>query len=290
MREATAMPSLHTLRAGDLEATWAPAVGMVGCSLRHRGEELLGQRAGLEGYRDRASTFGIPFLYPWANRVATLPAEVPNINREEHGLPIHGLLTASPDWEVAEASERELRARMAFPERFLPAFPYPHRVELAVVLDPGELTVTTTVEPTTEVAVPIAFGFHPYLSLPGVPREEWEIALPVRRRILVDDRKLPTAAREDVEPVRGRLGTAHYDDGFDVLEAGEPWVLAGGGRRLEVTWELADFPFAQVFTPPEGPPAICFEPMTAPANALVSGVGLRRVDGPFSASWSLSVR
>lgn len=263
---------------------------MVGCSLRHRGDELLGQGAGLAGYAEQGSTFGIPFLYPWANRVATLPAEVPNIKREEHGLPIHGLLTASPDWEVAEASERELRAQMEFPERFEPAFPYPHRVELAVVLDPGELSVTTTVEPTTEIPVPISFGFHPYLALPGIPREEWEISLPVRRRILVDDRALPTDGREEVEPVRGRLGTAAYDDGFDVLEPGEPWVLAGAGRRLEVTWNLDDFPVAQVFTPPKGAPAICFEPMTAPTNALVSGVGLRRVAAPFSASWSLSVR
>ncbi|MCW2958793.1 MAG: aldose 1-epimerase [Solirubrobacterales bacterium] len=39
---------MTTLRAGDLEATWLPGHGMVGASLRHRGEELLGQRGGLE--------------------------------------------------------------------------------------------------------------------------------------------------------------------------------------------------------------------------------------------------
>ena len=33
-----------------LEATFAPGVGMVGCSLRHHGEELLGQRGGLRKY------------------------------------------------------------------------------------------------------------------------------------------------------------------------------------------------------------------------------------------------
>lgn len=290
MREAThiARP-LHILRAGELEATWAPGVGMVGCSLRHRGEELLGQRNGLEGYAEHGSTFGVPFLHPWANRVAALPAQVPNLKREEHGLPIHGLLTAAPDWVVEGATDRELRAVLDFPERLLPAFPYPHRVELSVVLDPGELTVTTTLLPGEGIAVPVAFGFHPYLTLPGVPREEWEIALPVRRRVVVDDRALPTAQREEVEPFRGRLGERSFDDGFDVLVPGEPWVLAGGGRRLEVAWELEDFPVAQVFTPPRGAPAICFEPMTAPTNALVTGDGLRRVTGPFSASWSLSV-
>jgi galactose mutarotase-like enzyme len=32
--------------------------------------------------------------------------------------------------------------------------------------------------------------------------------------------------------------------------------------------------FAQVFAPPAGD-VICFEPMTAPGNALVTGMGLR---------------
>jgi galactose mutarotase-like enzyme len=36
------------------------------------------------------------------------------------------------------------------------------------------------------------------------------------------------------------------------------------------------FPVAQVFSPP-GAPFVCFEPMTAPTDALRSGMGLRRV-------------
>ena len=48
------------LRAGDLEATFVPDAGMVGSSLRHHGEELLGQRGGLEAYRDRWLELRIP--------------------------------------------------------------------------------------------------------------------------------------------------------------------------------------------------------------------------------------
>ena len=57
---------------GELEAAFAPEAGLVGCSLTHRGEELLGQRKGLEEYARSGSTFGIPFLHPWANRLARL--------------------------------------------------------------------------------------------------------------------------------------------------------------------------------------------------------------------------
>jgi hypothetical protein len=42
------------------EATFAPGVGMIGCSLRHRGAELLGQRGGLAKYAEHGSTMGIP--------------------------------------------------------------------------------------------------------------------------------------------------------------------------------------------------------------------------------------
>jgi galactose mutarotase-like enzyme len=50
------------------------------------------------------------------------------------------------------------------------------------------------------------------------------------------------------------------------------------------------YPAGQVFTPP-GAPFICFEPMTAPTNALRSGAGLRRVmpGGAFTAVFSIRV-
>ena len=54
---------------GDLEARFAVGAGMVGCSLRHRGDELLGLRGGLDAYLERGKTFGLPLLYPWANRL-----------------------------------------------------------------------------------------------------------------------------------------------------------------------------------------------------------------------------
>src|SRR3954447_27094625 len=58
-----------TLSAGELEATFAPGAGMIGTSLRHRGDELLNQRDGLDAYVAEAKTFGIPLLHPWANRL-----------------------------------------------------------------------------------------------------------------------------------------------------------------------------------------------------------------------------
>ena len=73
---ATASVELVELRAGDLVATYAPGIGMVCASLRHYGDELLGQRRGLEAYAESGSTFGIPLLHPWANRLSGWELEV----------------------------------------------------------------------------------------------------------------------------------------------------------------------------------------------------------------------
>jgi aldose 1-epimerase len=54
---------------GLLEAEFLPKLGMVGRSLRHEGEELLGQRGGPAAYAEQKATFGIPLLHPWANRL-----------------------------------------------------------------------------------------------------------------------------------------------------------------------------------------------------------------------------
>ena len=62
--EGFAALTLEGNARGGLEAVFVPEAGMICCSLKHRGEELLGQRDGLRAYVDHYSTMGIPFLHP----------------------------------------------------------------------------------------------------------------------------------------------------------------------------------------------------------------------------------
>jgi galactose mutarotase-like enzyme len=246
---------------------------------------------------------GIPLLHPWANRLdghgyavdgrrVTLPPGPPLVHCEEHGLPIHGLLNASPHWRVTTHAPTRLRASLDFgahPE-LLAAFPFPHVLELDAALAPDRLTIATTVRPTAPgVAVPIAFGFHPYLRLPGVPREHWLVSLPRRRHLRLDARSIPTGVAERRPARRFRLGDRTFDDGYDGLADGARFGVAGGGRTLTVVLE-SGFPAGQVFAPPRSG-FVCFEPMTAPTNALASGAGLRRATfgAPFTAVFSIRV-
>jgi aldose 1-epimerase len=267
---------------------------MVVASLRHEGEELLGQRHGLERYAETGSTMGIPLLHPWANRLggfeyafagreAVVDPDSPAVRLEEHGLASHGLRDALTGWSVVEAGEERAVAGLDYPGSA--AFPFPHRIEVAVELRDATLALTTTLT-AGAVDVPVCFGHHPYLRLPHVPRAEWAIRAPVAEHLLLDDRKVPTGEREPAGSIDGPLGERTFDDAYTVAPDG-PFALSGGGRRVAVRFERG-YPYTQVFAP-DFEDVVCFEPMTAPADALRHGPPSVAAGESFSARFSVTV-
>ncbi len=289
-----------------LRATYVPDAGMIGVSLRDGDAELLGQRRGLQAYLELGKTMGIPFLHPWANRLSgpayhaagvgvDLQGGALGLRYDPNGLPMHGLLAASPEWGVepplVDGDQREeLVASFDFssPE-LLASFPYPHEIEIAVTLEDRRLQVQTTIIPTSDQAVPLAFGFHPYITLPGVPREDWQIELPALVHRPVDALGIPTGASAPAPAEAFTLGSRTFDDGYTGVAEGSQFVVAGGGRRVTVAFDEG-YPAAQIFAPADDP-VICFEPMAAPTNALVSGDGLRLAEPghPAVATFSITV-
>jgi galactose mutarotase-like enzyme len=270
---------------GGLDAVFVPEAGMVCCSLRHRGEELLGQRNGLRAYVDHHSTMGIPFLHPWANRLGAERFELAGrrvdlslpglpLKRDGAGLPIHGLLAAAPGWRVERHVELEGGGMLAASIDFgayphlLEAFPFPHLVEIEATLVEGSLEIATSVTATAEAAVPIAFGFHPYLRLPGVPRADWVLEAPVHERLVLGPDGLPTGEREPVAIEPGPLGERTYDDAFLAPSPGAAFALSGPDRRLELRLD-SGYPFTQIYAPADTD-AVAIEPMTAPTDALLT--------------------
>jgi aldose 1-epimerase len=275
---------------GGLDAEFVPALGMLGCSLRHRGRELLDRRDGIRAYASRGATMGIPLLHPWANRLDR-PLDSPLVRTDEHGTPIHGVLPSALPFEVGFHEQGALYASFdtdAQPQ-VLQVFPHPHRLEVQALLSESALRLRATLTAASNEAVPVAFGYHPYLCLPDLPRPEWQVRLPVRRRLVLDERLLPTGAVEEVEPYEGPLGERTFDDGFCDLEEPAEFALFGAGLRVSVVFEQG-YRFAQVYAPP-GQDLVCFEPMTAPANALASGEGLShaRPGEPYVAAFSIRV-
>ena len=274
-----------TLAAGELEATFLPGLGLLGTSLRHRGEELLALPGGVAGYRGGNVT-GLPLLAPWANRLpgwryraagTEVDLDGLDLRTDPSGLPIHGTLTAHGGWRLerlaAEDGSAVLQASLdygAFPE-LLAAFPFPHRLTVTATVREATLAVATTLEATGERPVPVAFGWHPYLRLPGAPRAAWRLLLPDRVHLDLDDHGLPTGKTADEPAEADPVGDRTYDDLYLLGQgpAARRLGLEAAGRRLLVGYGQG-YGHAQVFAPP-GADFVCLEPMTGPTAALAAG-------------------
>jgi aldose 1-epimerase len=290
-----------TLVATDLAATFVPRLSVVGSSLKHRGEELLATRGGLEAWAQRGQTMGIPLLHPWANRLSGWSYEVggrrvelargsAHVRPDEHGLPMHGLLHGDTSWVVTEHTETELRAEFDFgaDSRRMRLFPFAHVLAVRAIVDPVGLQITTTLRGTGDVAVPVAFGYHPYLRPPGVARSAWEIESNVSEQLILDRSSVPTGEVRSERVPAGALGDRTFDHGYQ--SATGAWLRVRAGARTIDIRLLDGYSHAQLFAPGRED-LIAFEPMTAPADALRSGNGLRTVapQASFSASFRIDV-
>jgi galactose mutarotase-like enzyme len=249
---------------------------------------------------------GIPLLYPWANRLAgfdygvagrtvEVPSDPGRIALDEHGLPIHGVIGGRLAWELARASgppAQSLTARLSWSEsrpELFEVFPFRHDLRYEARLGGGRLEVQITVHACGADPVPVAFGFHPYLSLVDAARERWLIELPAMRHLALDDQQIPLGPGQANDAQRFELAAREFDDGFDAVS--EPARFsATAERRIELEF-LQGYPCAQVFAP-RASQFICFEPMTAPTNALRSGEGLKLLDPGerYTAGFSVSVQ
>jgi aldose 1-epimerase len=291
------------LAAGELEATFLPGLGLLGTSLRHRGEELLALPGGVAGYRNRHVT-GLPILAPWANRLpswryraAGVEVDLDGLDlaTDPAGLPIHGTLTAHRGWRLERLAAETGRAMLeaafdyaAWPE-LQAAFPFPHRLTVAAAVQGASLEVTTTLEATGDRPVPVAFGWHPYLRLPGAPRSAWRLLLPDRTHLELDG-GLPTGRSADEPAEADPVGDRTFDDLYALGPdpATHRLGLEAAGRRLLVGYGDG-YDHAQVFAPP-GTEFVCLEPMTGPTAALAAGTTpLVQPGASFAARFTIRV-
>lgn len=292
-----------TLTAGDLTAVFLPDHGMLGASLRHRGVEILRRIDDLGDAAAHGSTAGIPFLYPWANRLSqmhykkagpevTLERTSPVLHFDANGLPIHGVPWSHLAWTIVDRNAHSVTATLEWsrPE-LLEVFPYAHHLSMTAYLRPDGLLIGTTIAAEEAGPVPLSFGFHPYIGLPEIPRSQWRLILPAMRKLGLDAQGIPTGKETEFSGFDASLGDQSFDDGFALLKEDPQamFTISGGGLAATLAF-LEGYTHAQVYSP-EGADFIAIEPMTAPTNALVSGAGLRLLvpGGTFSAAFGIGI-
>ena len=236
---------------------------------------------------------GVPFLAPWANRLSEpafwadgqkydLNPDLGNFQKDNHGLPIHGLLSASNLWRVvdvgADAESAHVTSRLEFwkyPE-LMAQWPFAHEYDMTYRLAGGTLQVEITVKNLGAKAMPLSLGFHPYYRIPGVHRDEWIAHLAVRKAIVADSRLIPTGELKPVDlpnpvPLKGRT----LDNGYTDLERDSDgrahFSIEAQGKKVEVLFG-PKYPVAVVWEPPAPPDGtrdfICFEPMAAMTDGI----------------------
>jgi galactose mutarotase-like enzyme len=291
--EVPALERVTLVSPGGLEAAFVPGGGMVGTSLRWGGRELLARRHGLAGYLATGSTYGIPLLAPWANRLATVeqtwdgttwqvrPGD-PGVHLDPVGQAIHGLLAGAGGWREsssgADGEHAWLHASYDLDgaDEVAGSFPFPHRIDVEVDIAGAVLRITTTVTPTGTRRVPLAVGWHPWFAFPNEPRERWRLRGPLRSRAVLDEQNIPTGeVRIDPLP-DGPLGDRFLDEVFLDVAPGAEVAVAAGDVEVVVRY-LEGYPVAVVFAPLDLD-VVCIEPMTAPTDPFAGRWPLRAVE------------
>jgi aldose 1-epimerase len=155
-------------------------------------------------------------------------------------------------------------------------WPFAHEYEMTYTLKDGTLEVRVTIANLSADPMPVAIGFHPYYRIPDVPRDEWTAHIPARKRVVADNRLIPTGEFRPMDlaaqfPLKGRT----LDDGFIDLEREADgrahFYIQAGSRKVETMYG-PNYPVAVVWEPnaANGQPRefICFEPMTGITNAV----------------------
>ncbi len=222
---------------------------------------------------------------------------------------IHGLVRWVP-WRLLEQPD-PATVRLGYVLYPQPAYPYQVRLEVTYHLGEGGLVVRIAATGEGERRAPFGVGFHPYLSVGPAALDDARISLPARRRLVLDERGLPTGSEEvagtPFEAVAGPggvearppLGEMQLDDCFCDLAADADgcWRARVGadvdGSVTEV-WGEGAFRYLMCFTGDSLPSGdrrrgVAIEPMTCPPDAFRSGEDLV-VLGPaerFEASWGI---
>lgn len=251
-------------------------------------------------------------LFPWANRVRDgrwsqrgveyqLPVNEPALGNAAHGLVRDVVFT------VAERTQAE--ATLTTEVMPQPGYPFALGLALTYRLTVNGIDVRHRIGNRCGWPAPVCVGAHPYPRIGAVPTDDLTLTVRAGTYFPVDERLLPIGERDvtgtvlDLRDGR-RIGGLSINTCFGGIEATggrhRHRIEAEDGRSVEV-WTDVDFGYVQVYRCAEFPRvdrvggttfggALAIEPMTAPPDALNSGVGVRWLDPgeEWTASWGIT--
>ncbi len=241
-------------------------------------------------------------LVPWPNRVEDGVWELDGIRQQlditepARNNAIHGLLRSTGYRLVTRAEASVTLDATVFPQH---GYPFHLDTTVRYELLEDELAVTHTITNLSNAKAPVAIGTHPFLTIGNVEPEDLVLTVNATTHFDVDARLNPRGEH----PVDGtdfdlragrRLGELYLDDawgGVVTVNGVAARLTAPDGREVRLIQD-DQHRYVQVFTTRDFPGtslAVAIEPMTAPANALNSGDGLKWLEPGerWTASWGI---
>ena len=247
-------------------------------------------------------------MAPWPNRVRGAVWQLDgapqrlDVTDPQLGNAIHGLLRNTAYRERERADDAVTLGATIYPQH---GWPFLLDTWVRYVLHDDGLTVTHGAENLGSARAPWAVGAHPYFRVGRAPVEQLTLTITGDRWVELDD-KLNPIGEHAVEggpyDLRGGrlVGELDLNTNFAGVTTGPE-----GSARLETpdgasvtVWQDESFGWLVAFTPRDFPGAtgtglaVALEPMTAPADALNTGEGLRWLEPGerWEGSWGVRYR
>lgn len=243
------------------------------------GESIL-EPVEFEEFIKRPTSFGIPILFPFPNRIRDGAFEFRGTHYKVDP-PRHGFVRDKA-WKVSDYGASDEKGAWItssidatdYPDQMLAQFPFPFYLEVTYRLFNSVLVMETAFENRGDKDMPAGFGIHPYFRKP----ESGTIQVPARKRWELAD-SLPIGSIIDVEgdyDLRQpkSLEGLELDDIFtDVVSTAEGITRCSLGdsqqqTQTTVEFDASQFPNIVVYTPPAPRRAICIEPNTCPTDGF----------------------
>lgn len=267
--------------------TLAPGRGACLLDLQFEGQSIIegySNAAELESLAWGRSALLFPFpnrledgRYSWKGKTYQFP-----INEAANNNALHGFgMSSRFGVEQIELGLNQAKIQFGFAHKPRPYYPFSFKVTVSYQLNSnGIFRMDFSVENRSKESIPFAFGWHPYFRLNNDGVGAWALKLPVKEKLVLSDRMLPTGQRVPFNDFQTftQIGANNLDDCF-VLD-GNTISLRNSKHLLEIShpspkgkFSEYPFPYFQVFTPPART-SIALEPMSSNINSFTTKEGL----------------
>jgi len=236
--------------------------------------------------RSIAAYWGVK-LFPFPNRLAQGIYTVNQrtyqfpLNEPERQNSLHGLVHQLPfKLEGIEEHTDRIAATLSFEsDGTIPAYPFRFKLKVIYTLSYQNLTLQTSVENLESHKIPVASGWHPYIST-GTAIDKLKLRIPGRQYLEVNERLLPTGNyidHHDFEELQVIKDTC-FDTCFTVNQEEKATTIVEDpvkNLRINIHQKTGKhhYNYIQYYTA-EDRKSIAIEPLSAPPNALQTGIDL----------------